>query len=336
MPKRSNPPRSAAEPERWRPSAELALLQRRGQLLRQIRDFFARAEVLEVETPACSAWGNCDPQIAPFVTHWQPPGIPSGQPRWLHSSPEYPMKRLLAAGSGPIYQICKVYRNGERGRLHNPEFTLLEWYRPGYTAPALMAEVAALVNALHDTPLRWEQQHYGALFRHYLALDPLTATLQQLRHCARNAIPSASTLQLDQRDDWLDLLFSHCIQPHLGQQRLTFVYGYPASQAALAALDPDDRRIAQRFELFWNGVELANGFQELQDPEEQCDRFRQEQQQRAASNAPPVPSDPLLLAALRYGLPACSGVALGVDRLVMCLTGCDHIDQVIAFPWERA
>jgi lysyl-tRNA synthetase class 2 len=291
--------------------------------------------VLEVDTPHLSAFANSDPQIESLAVHWQEPG---GAPRqgWLHTSPEFPMKRLLASGSGSIYQICKVFRAGERGRLHNPEFTLVEWYRLHLDHQALIHEIAQLINQLLPTPRPSERISYQQLFLDHLNIDPLQADAPQLRQLARQqGIPGIDALEME-RDDWLDLLFSYQIQPQLGQDSLCFVHAYPASQASLAQLDPQDPRTAHRFELFINGMELANGFHELQDPTEQANRFQQDLHKRKERGQTATPPDPHLLQALHQGLPHCAGVALGLERLQMAITNADHIDQVIAFPSERA
>jgi lysyl-tRNA synthetase class 2 len=315
----------------------LETLQVRAGLLAKIRDFFRQAGVLEVETPVCSRFGVPDPAIESFTTRYTGPGAPLGAVRYLHTSPEFPMKRLLAAGSGPIYQLCRVFRNGELGRLHNPEFTLLEWYRPGYDHHDLMTEVAALVDALAPQPLKQERLSYAEAFQRLLRIDPHSASADSLRACAiEQGIPGAEALSLDRREAWLDLLLSHRIEPHLGVDGMTFLYDYPATQAALARVRPGDLPVAERFELYLAGVELANGFHELTDAHEQRARFLEEKRRREAMGLPEVPIDECLLAALEAGMPPCAGVALGVDRLLMLLTGRSQIRDVIAFDSDRA
>jgi lysyl-tRNA synthetase class 2 len=312
-------------------------LRTRADLLERIRAFFRRAGVLEVETPACSFRGNTDPAIESQTTRYTGPGHAAGERLYLHTSPEFPMKRLLAAGSGPIYQICRVYRNGEWGRLHNPEFSLLEWYRPGFDHHRLMDEVAALVRVVAGADLPQQSLSYAELFSRYLGLEPHGADLPSLHARALELkVPGAADLDLPGRDAWLDLLLTHCIEPRLPPQRMTFVYDYPASQAALARVRPDDPPLAERFELYLGGMELANGFHELTDAAEQRARFEAERKVRADRGQQPVPIDVHLLAALESGLPDCAGVALGVDRLLMWLTGAERIEQVLAFPFERA
>ncbi|HEC15557.1 MAG TPA: EF-P lysine aminoacylase GenX [Sedimenticola sp.] len=321
----------------WRPTASLEALQVRARLLAEIRAYFAGAGVLEVETPACSFHAATDPALDSFRISYTGPGAPAGRPLYLHCSPEFPMKRLLAAGSGAIYQICKVFRDGERGRLHNPEFSLLEWYRPGLDHHGLMAEVADLVNRVLPESRPVEYLSYAEAFQRRLGLDPHAATMAELRACAAGqGIPEAGALELPSRDAWLDLLLTHCIEPGLGRGCLCFVYDYPASQASLARIRPGDPPLAERFELYVEGMELANGFHELTDAAEQRRRFERELGRRRAQRRHAVPIDENLLAALEAGLPDCAGVALGVDRLLMQITGAQRIDEVLAFPLERA
>ncbi len=322
-------PASRTEPAAWRPSASLDALRARAAALGRIRAFFARAGVLEVETPALSRHATTDPSLTPFATRYRGPGHARGLTLYLHTSPEFPMKRLLAAGSGPVYQICRVFRNAERGPRHSPEFSLLEWYRPGFRLEDLMDEVAALVQTLAGRPLAVEHHRYGALFREHLGLDPHRADSAALAAAAR---AQGLEIRLEARDAWLDLLMSHCIEPRLPADRLCFVRDYPASQAALARIRAGDPPVAERFELFLGGMELANGFHELADPREQRRRFEEENRRRRQA----LPLDTHLLAALDAGLPDCSGVALGLDRLLMWLLGEDRIERVQAFAFEDA
>ncbi len=320
----------------WRPAATPERLHQRARLLARTRRFFDELGVLEVETPVCSRAGVSDPAIDGMTTRFTGPGAPGGRTLYLQTSPEFPMKRLLAAGSGPIYQICRVFRDGEAGRFHNPEFTLLEWYRPGYDHHRLMDEVSALVRSLQpacSSEVRWS---YSELFRTFLGLDPHRAGLQTLRQTAlAQGITAAAHLDLPDRDAWLDLLLSHCIEPRL-PRGLCFVYDYPASQASLARLRPGDPPVAERFELYLDGLELANGFHELAEASEQRRRFERELAQRQILGRPSPPLDEAFLQALEAGLPDCAGVALGIDRLLMRLTGAGHIDDVLAFPLARA
>jgi lysyl-tRNA synthetase class 2 len=320
----------------WRPGASLDTLRARAGLLQRLRAFFARAGVLEVETPLACRAGGTDPALEPLVTRYTGPGFASGTPLYLQSSPEFAMKRLLAAGAGPIYQLGRAFRDGERGRRHNPEFTLLEWYRPGFHAAALMSEVAELVRCALEAPaLAAEEISYAELFRRHLGLDVFTASVSDLRAAALAHDAGVADLELE-RDAWLDLLMTTHIEPRLGRGAMSFVTDYPAGQAALARLNARDPRTAARFELFLDGVELANGFEELTDAREQAGRFRRDNRTRAARGQPELPVDERFLAALAAGLPPCAGVALGVDRLLMRKLGIDDIDRVMAFSLERA
>ncbi|MGB2681216.1 MAG: EF-P lysine aminoacylase EpmA [Candidatus Competibacter sp.] len=324
----------------WRPRADWATLRLRAELLAQIRAFFAARRVLEVDTPALSGAAITDPHLASFSTRYSGPGPRHGQALYLHTSPEFPMKRLLAAGSGSIYQIARVFRDGEAGRRHNPEFTLLEWYRVGLDHHGLMDEVAELMKALLAGRMALaepERLSYRELFERHLQLDPHRSRVQDLAACAaRWGLSVPPGMPLADVDPWLDLLLTHCIEPELGQGRLSFVYDYPASQAALARLRPGDPPVGERFELYLNGVELANGFHELGDAREQRRRFKAENARRQALGLPAVPIDEPLLAALASGLPDCAGVALGLDRLVMLAAGKTSIQEVIAFPIDIA
>lgn len=318
---------------RWRPSASRRVLELRARVNARIRAFMARHGILEVETPALLQGTTPAASITPFR-------VADGQaPRWLQTSPELPMKRLLAAGSGPIYQLCHAWRAGERGRRHNPEFTLLEWYRPGFGLAALMDEVEALLawvtEGLRPLPpfvrLRWGE----AMARHAGLDAPYTAGVEVLQSVLRQAGVEVDAAALGpDLDAWRDLVWVHCVEPALPEA--AFVHDFPVSQAALACVRPGDPPVAERFEAYLGGMELANGFFELRDPEEQRRRFAEENRRRAAAGLAPLPEDSLFLEALESGLPACSGVALGVDRLLMWLTGAETIDAVLAFPWERA
>ncbi|MGB5736907.1 MAG: EF-P lysine aminoacylase EpmA [Thiohalocapsa sp.] len=317
----------------WRPSAARDVLIAHARMLARIRAFFAERGVLEVETPILSRHGVTDPALESLCI--EPAAC--GGARWLQTSPEFPMKRLLAAGSGPIYQICKVFRDDERGHRHHPEFTLLEWYRPGLSMHELMDEMAELVRRTLDCPdLAEERIGYRELFRSRLDLDPWSASVESRRAAAlRLRVPGAEQLDLD-ADGWLDLLLSHCLEPDLGRDGMTFVYDYPPTQAALARIRGGAFPVAERFELYISGMELANGFQELTDAVEQRRRFEQDLEQRRGRSQTAVPMDVELLAALEAGMPETAGVALGLDRLLMVAVGATHIDGVLAFPTERA
>lgn len=306
-------------------------------MLAAIRGFFAERGVLEVETPIVSRAAVTDPALDSLSTRWHGPTQAGGQPLHLQTSPELPMKRLLAAGMGPIYQTCKAFRDRERGRLHHPEFSLVEWYRPGWDHRRLMREVADLVRCALDAPdLAAEELGYRDLFRERIGLDPWHTDLAELRRAAvGQGIQGVDGLDLTP-DGWLDLLLTHCLEAGLGRGCMSFVYDYPPSQAALARVRPTPEPTGERFELYLEGMELANGFHELTDAAEQRRRFGLDLQRRAAANRPRPPADELFLAALDAGMPATAGVALGLDRLLMVRTGATHIDQVLAFPVERA
>ena len=314
----------------WAPSASLALLRRRAQFLTTIRQFFAERDVFEVETPILSCAGTTDPHIESFATQ----SLAGGQ-YFLHTSPEFPMKRLLAAGSGPIYQLCRVFRNGDCGRIHNPEFTMLEWYRPGWDYHQLMAELDALAQLLLGTQAA-DRLTYADTFRHYTELDPHTADASQFRQCARQRGINLCGDLGDNVDAWRDLLLTHLVEPHLGVARPVFIFDYPASQAALARTRDEKIPVAERFELYYRGVELANGYQELIDPIQQRARFEADCAIRKQAGLRNVCLDENLIAALQHGMPESSGVAVGIDRLFMLGEGIDRIDEVIAFSWEQA
>jgi elongation factor P--(R)-beta-lysine ligase len=325
----------------WRPTANLEVLKFRARLLEQIRAFFSGRGVLEVETPFLSTAAVTDPALASFATRYTGPRFPHGHTLYLHTSPEFPMKRLLAAGSGSIYQICKVFRDGESGRRHNPEFTLLEWYRVGFDQHRLMTETAELVMSMLASMLKLdppERLTYREVFLRHADIDPHTASVADYKTIAKRHDIDVPKDMLAHNDTaaWRDLLLTHVVESKLGQGRLTFIYDYPASQASLARLQPGNPPVAARFELYLNGMELANGFHELADAEEQRLRFDQQLHIRAADGMPAVPIDDRLLLALEHGLPDCAGVALGFDRLVMIASGARTIEEVMAFSIDRA
>jgi lysyl-tRNA synthetase class 2 len=308
-------------------------------LLARIREFFVNAGVLEVETPILSVAGTTDPAIQSFSTTYHGPGRCHGCRLYLHTSPEFPMKRLLAAGAGSIYQICKVFRDGESGRRHNPEYTLLEWYRAGFDHAALMVEVESLLReVLRDLRPLEPARHstYRELFMNYSGIDPFATSVNEIRQALREKNCSApSGLAEDEIDGWLDLLLTHIIEPAL-DTGLIFVSDYPVSQAALARLLPGEPPVAARFEVYLDGVELANGYHELTDAAEQLRRFQRDNTRRGARRLAAIEPDWRLLAAMRSGLPDCAGVALGIDRLLMIAGGVSHIDEVMAFSLDRA
>jgi lysyl-tRNA synthetase class 2 len=324
----------------WRPSASIDTLKRRARLLARVRDFFAERGVLEVETPMLSSAATTDPHLASLVTRYTGPGYPRGQTMYLHTSPEFPMKRLLAAGSGSIYQLCKVFRDGETGRRHNPEFTMLEWYRVGFDHHQLMDEVAALVAHVLErspTPGNVEKLSYRDAFRRHCGIDPHIAPIDAFTAAARErGVSIPADMPTDDLDPWRDLLLMHLIEPELGRGGMTFLYDYPATQAALARLRPGPPALGERFELYMEGIEIANGFHELADATEQRRRFERDLERRRAKALEAVPMDERLLEGLKQGLPPCAGVALGVDRLVMLAIGANTIDEAMAFPLTRA
>lgn len=305
------------------------VLANRALLYRLIRSFFAERDVLEVETPILSQAGNTDPAIESFVTT-------APFARWLRTSPEFFHKRLLVAGSGSIFELAKVFRTGETSSRHNPEFTLLEWYRPGFDEFQLIDELLQLVRLVLEAfglPA-WPELHlsYQELFQTHLALDPLSVELGKLQ----TRTQAIGVIGLHDRDDCLDLLRTHLIEPALAKDQLTVVYDFPASQAALARIKPGPPALARRFELFAGGLELANGYFELCDPSEQRARFNADLRRRTAVGQSLPTLDEHFLRALEQGLPECAGVALGIDRLLMLATQANTICDVLAFPYPNA
>ena len=330
----------------WRPTSSRERLLARAALLRCTREFFAARSVVEVDTPLVVNAPVSDVHIhsaSVRLAAERAGAVAAPSERYfLHTSPEYAMKRLLAAGSGDIYQICHVVRGNERGRLHNPEFTLIEWYRLGFSLTQLMDEVEALVRVLLGAaaPHASERVSYRDAFLRELGLDPFSADEAALAQAAQplgfRAPATGGGAPRMSRDEWLELLMGAIVGPRLGQHALTFVHGYPATQAALARLDPADPRAALRFELYCAGVELANGFHELSAADEQRARFQQDNALRQQLRLAVFPPDERLLAALAAGLPNCAGVAVGFDRVVMLAAGAAHIEEVLPFPTQRA
>ena len=311
------------------------MLLARAELYASVREFFAARQVLEVETPVLSLYANTDPNINSF----EAAGALETLPHYLHTSPEFPMKRLLAAGSGPIYQICKVFRATEIGKLHNPEFSMLEWYRPGFDLSALMDEVLDLLQAVFATRRTIPaavKLTYQQAFQQALDLDPLVATTTELRSVATQRELQVQGLSDDDHNGWLDVLFSHLVQPGLAGLGCCFITNFPVSQAALARLSDTRPATAARFEVFIDGIELGNGYDELADADELLARFQLEQATRAQRQQPVLPYDPHLVQALESGLPSCSGVAMGLDRLLMLIHGRESLQQVLAFPEKHA
>lgn len=319
----------------WQPTAPIANLLKRAKIVNEIRHFFADRGVLEVETPTMSQATVTDVHLRAFETQFTGPGAAQGITLYLMTSPEYHMKRLLAAGSGPIYQMGRSYRNEEAGRYHNPEFTMLEWYRPHYDMYRLINEVDDLLQQTLECESA-ESLSYQQAFLRYLDIDPLTAEKDKLREVAAKLDVSNIADTEEDRDTILQLLFMVGVEPHIGLEKPTFIYHFPASQASLAEISSEDHRVAERFEVYYKGVELANGFRELTDAAEQRQRFERDNRKRASMGLPEQPIDENLLAALEHGFPECAGVALGIDRLIMLALGAERISDVIAFPVARA
>lgn len=314
----------------WQPTAPLTNIKLRADFYRKVRAFFSERDILEVETPLLCQHCVTDPHIESFPVNT---GVTFSQKKhyFLQTSPEYAMKRLLAAGSGAIYQICKAFRQEESGSQHNPEFTMLEWYRPGYDHHDLMNEIDLFFQAtLNCQPA--DKISYQQLFLTHLSIDPLNISLSALYKKIEAHHIDISLENID-HDTALQILLTHLIEPKLGIDNPLFIYDFPASQAALAKINGP---IAQRFEAYINGKEVANGFHELSNADEQEKRFQQDQAQRK-KNTQHIPEiDQRFIQALDHGLPDCAGVAIGLDRLLMTLAGINHIDQVITFPWARA
>ena len=311
-------------------------LELRARLYAQIRPFFAERNVLEVETPILSAGANTDPNIQSFTTRFTGHADSGARDRWLRTSSEFAQKRLLVAGIGDCYELGRVFRDGEAGRRHNPEFTMLEWYRVGWDHRRLMAEVVDLVQAalaLVGKSSNLHKSTYRDLFVATLAIDPFSADEAQLQAALGDVRIDAQGLL---RDDWLDLLLTHRIQPHFPNDRITMVYDYPMSQCALAKIRNDDPPVAERFEVYLGQHELANGYHELTEAAEQRARFVRDNVRRHERGLPELPLDENLLAAMERGLPECSGVALGIERLLMAMMGTEDICDVLAFPFAEA
>jgi lysyl-tRNA synthetase class 2 len=320
----------------WHPTATPDAILLRARLNAAIRAFFAERGVLEVETPILSAAGNTDPNIASFSLEFS--GRTDGAPRtrWLRTSPEFALKRLLATGVGDCYELGRVFRDGEAGGRHNPEFTMLEWYRVGWDHQRLIGETAGLVDmalALVGRRATLRRIAWRDLYHERLGLDPHSAGVEALQAALGDVRidPDGVT-----RDDWLDLLLTHRLQPGFARDELLAVYDYPASQAALSRIRDGDPALAERFEMYLGPLELANGYHELTEPREQRTRFERDVAVRAQRGAPQPPIDERLLSALASGLPRCAGVALGIDRLSMAMIGARGIQEVLAFPFDRA
>ena len=320
--------------ESWQPNASFATLRRRMRVLTQVRQYFAQTGTLEVETPILSRGATTDPNIDSLYTSI----LPYTENFYLQTSPEFAMKRLLAAGSGDIYQVCKVFRQGEKGRFHHPEFTLLEWYRLGFDHHNLICEVESLLSQISTdlfAAYPAVKMSYRQAFQTYAGFDPFTVNCTELEAVAKkNGI--AFPVTMTTVDEWLDLLMGELVTPHFKTDRLTFISDFPVSQASLAKVKQGDYPYAERFEAYYGELELANGFHELSDADEQERRFKTDQKIRQEKNSIEVPYDKHLINALNAGLPNCAGVALGIDRLLMLLFGSESIEEVISFSVETA
>jgi lysyl-tRNA synthetase class 2 len=319
---------STDKPSAWRPGASRFVVEARASLLHDIRSFFLARKVLEVETPVLSRAGNSDPNIASLSTDQLPK-------KYLRTSPEYAMKRLLAAGFGDIYELGPVFRAGEKGRRHNPEFTILEWYRRDFSYLDLASEACELIRHCgHGQFGEWPVEFitYRELFQSHTGLDPFLCDESDLSAlAAERGVHAVSMSQLD----WLDLILSEVIEPALPGETITVVHDFLPEQAALSRIRPDDPPVAERFEIYLGQMELANGYQELTDADEQLSRFESEKKSAGARGEETPPLDMALVEAIRHGLPDCSGVALGVDRLLMSLVKLENIDAVLAFSTDR-
>ena len=315
------------------PTAPLDNLRLRAGILRRLREFFHERGFWEVETPVLSADTVVDRHLDPFSFTVREGG--EQRTMWLQTSPEFGMKRLLAGGAEAIYQVSRVFRQDERGPLHNPEFTLVEWYRTGDDLDAGMELVSDLCEALLARGPA-ERLSYAAAFKRYVGLDPHTAEIDVVIREATKCGSPPESLSRDDRDGWLDWLLTEQVQANLGVERPVLLYDFPASQAALAQVRPGSPPLAERFELYVDGRELANGYHELLDADELRRRNSRANELRRADGKPALPEESRLLAAMEHGLPPAVGCALGFDRLVMLAAGAKSIEEVIAFPWERA
>ena len=313
-----------------------AALESRARLYALIREFFAARGVLEVETPILSVGANTEPNIASFATKFSGHVDSGARERWLRTSSEFAQKRLLAAGVGDNYELGRVFRDGEAGQRHNPEFTMLEWYRVGWDHRRLADEIIELVQAalaLVGKRVTVRKIAYRDLFRDSLGIDPFASNEIELHAALGTVRVDPSGLS---HDDWLDLLLTHRIQPEFPRDRITIVFDYPVTQCALAKIRPGDPPVAERFELYVGTQELANGYHELTDAAEQRARFVRDNARRRERGLPELPIDENFLSALEAGMPNCAGVALGVERLLMAMTGADDIRDVLAFAFAEA
>ncbi len=311
----------------WQPSASIETLKQRAAIINSIRHFLEQRGVIEVETPLLCHTSVTDPYIQSIAATLQQ------QRYYLQTSPEYAMKRLLAAGSGAIFQLGKAFRLDEVGNRHNPEFTMLEWYRPDFDHHQLMDEMDELLKSVLKTDPA-ERVSYRELFATYFEIDPHLANIETLQSIAKTHQLDVQA-NIDDVDTWLMLLMSHVIEPQIGRKRPIFIYDFPVTQSALARIQKTTPPVASRFEVYFKGMELANGFHELQDANEQRTRFEANLKTRRELNLEPLPLDENFLAALRHGLPNCAGVALGIDRLVMLALAKTNISEVVSFDFNR-
>ena len=327
----------------YAPTMSLAVAQQRAQFMSSIRQFFLKQQVLEVQTPLLSQAGNTDTflqSVAAQVTYQDKPKM-----YYLHTSPEFAMKRLLASWQVPIYQICPVFRDNEIGTRHNIEFTMLEWYQPNYSLADMATEVGELLEVLYGHPVVMNHYRYVDALMDFVGIHPLTASLAALQAVAEDKglmgfdfnSEDSNDSEADRRQSWLDLLFSHAVEPHLGHDLPTLIIEYPPATAALAktALDKEGNEVAKRFELYINGIEIANAYDELADGQALRARFEKDNQLRARHNLPVMPIDEYLIAASNELMP-CSGIAVGLDRLMMVITGASNLEEVIPFPSRLA
>ena len=324
---------------KWRPTASLKAIKIRARMLKSIRAFFDERGVLELETPLFATGAATEPNLSSFCSGY--PATSTQQTLYLNTSPEFAMKRFLAAYGEPAYQICKSFRADELGPNHNPEFTLLEWYRPGLCMFELMDEIEQLIMRVLQNPAGVTRLSYADAFIQVAGFDPHVATAADCRRCARKfgieiPVGMADDGSTDV-NDWLDWLLTQHVLPGLRQDSFTFLHDFPRTQSSLAELHQDEggRTVAARFELYYGELELANGFVELRDTDEQRARFEHDNKVRSRNGQVLVQIDDYLLAALRHGMPACTGVALGLDRLLMLLCGAADIREVLIFPWDR-